>query len=121
MDCILQSVEILYIYNAFKTSSIIIMTYLVILRLDCVIEVFLWDIFRVELYLFVFFFTMLTCSAFVRWVQLQSRVAQMAKYGLFMFLYVIVPFLLLPYFSIDNAHLMYNAHPKFFDIFFMYR
>jgi len=21
-----------------------------------------------------------------------------------------------PYFSIDNAHLMYNAHPKFFDI-----
>ena len=22
----------------------------------------------------------------------------------------------LPYFSIDNAHLMYNAHPKFFDI-----
>ena len=22
----------------------------------------------------------------------------------------------IPYFSIDNAHLMYNAHPNFFDI-----
>jgi hypothetical protein len=24
----------------------------------------------------------------------------------------------IPYFSIDNAHLMYNTHPKFFDILF---
>jgi hypothetical protein len=24
----------------------------------------------------------------------------------------------IPYFSIDNAHLMYNAHPKFFRNFF---
>ena len=23
---------------------------------------------------------------------------------------------LLPYFSIDDAHLMYNAHPKLFDV-----
>jgi hypothetical protein len=23
---------------------------------------------------------------------------------------------ILPYFSIDNTHLMYNAHPKLFDI-----
>ena len=25
-------------------------------------------------------------------------------------------FIQVPYFSIDNAHLMYNAHPNFFDI-----
>jgi hypothetical protein len=35
MDCILYSVNIVYIYSAFKMPSIII-TYLVILRLDCV-------------------------------------------------------------------------------------
>jgi hypothetical protein len=28
------------------------------------------------------------------------------------------PPIIVPYFSIDNAHLMYNAQPKFFDISF---
>jgi hypothetical protein len=49
--------------------SIITITYLVVLhvmlRLDCVIEVFRWGILRIEFYLFVIY-TRLTYSAFVR-------------------------------------------------------
>jgi len=44
--------KILYIYNAIKMTSIIIITYLVVLhvmlRLDCIIEVSHWGILRIE-------------------------------------------------------------------------
>jgi hypothetical protein len=53
MDCILYSVKRVYIDNAIKMPSIII-TYLVMLRLDCVIEVSLWGILCIEFKLFVF-------------------------------------------------------------------
>jgi len=54
MDCILWSVKIVYIYNAIKMPSIII-AYLVMLHLDCVIEVTCWGILRIEFYLFYFY------------------------------------------------------------------
>ena len=52
------------------------------------------------------------CVYFVLWLGTAYRVLNDVPYAALMDIHFILE---IPYFSIDNAHLMYNAHPNTHD------